>query len=326
MVGVASFDSTVSLWDVSKVGIVSFSVKLSGQENEVKGICFSSSGEELAMCSRDKSIWIYDVSCLLDRSKGGSVDFQKVDSGQTEEEGEFVFPTSPSVVHRPSIKGEDCECLAVLQGHSQDVKSIQFNPHDLHMLVSVSYDDSIKIWRSTCADDWELSETLRGHSGTVWDVAFNPQNPNEFATVSADGSLKIWSNKIPTCPIPTSSSYLLTGPVGLSTRHHQRTNAFSPVTESWSCQTIQITSSCVENIPPAPIYSIDWSPEGLIAVACGDNTVRVILHKPSCNIPISTFKTDSEPNSVSFNPAGGRELAAGFDDGSISIFNIANVE
>jgi WD40 repeat protein len=330
LLAVSSFDSTTSLWAVSSSGSLGFVVKLSGQENEVKGVSFSPCGEQLATCSRDKSIWIYDLSCLLHRIVSGSNDFETIDAGGNSSEEEFVFPTSPSVVQPTDWRGDDFECLAILQGHSQDVKAVKFNPTDSHMVVSVSYDDSIKVWRSTTLDDWELTETLRGHSGTVWDVAFNPECGSEFATVSADGSLKIWSNTSPQAPISASQTYLLAGPLGISTKHDHRSRSFVPVTESWSCQTLQLTSSQLESIPPPPVTSVDWGTDGLIAVCCGDCTVRIILRKRSRNIPLCTFKTNSEPNCVSICPrssAGSRRLvAACFDDGSISVYEIDGLE
>ena len=323
MIAAASFDSTVSLWHVDNQQGISFVTQLSGQENEVKGVSFSPCGEQLATCSRDKSIWIFDVSSLLKRSSSGSAEFQQIQAGEATEEGEFVFPSSPSMVERKPV--DDLECLAILEGHSQDVKAVNFSPHDPHMLVSVSYDDSIKIWRSTCSDDWELSETLRGHTGTVWDVAFNPYNPYEFATVSADGSMRIWSSKPPQSPIPASSSYLLSGPLGVSSRHHRVSTSFSSVSESWSFQTVQITSSQISGIPPPVVSSIDWSKSGLIAVACGDNAVRLFVRKGMSTIPVSTFTTESEPNSVAISPTG-RLLAVGLDDGFVNLYDIDPTE
>ena len=40
--------------------------------------------------------------------------------------------------------GNDFECIEVLQGHTQDVKMVQWHPF-YDVLVSVSYDNSIKV-------------------------------------------------------------------------------------------------------------------------------------------------------------------------------------
>lgn len=322
LLAAVSFDSTCSIWRRALNDQLTFVTKLSGQENEVKGVCFSPCGEMLATCSRDKSIWIFDVSNLMVRRGSNSSEFQQVvEGGVNTQEGEFVLPSSPSVV-RERVRGEDVECLAVLEGHSQDVKSVKFSPHDSHMLVSVSYDDSVKVWRSTTSDDWQLSDTLKGHAGTVWELAFNPCNPDEFASVSADGSVKFWSRRPIPPRIKTADSYLLAGPLGVSSRRHRAHTRFSPVTDSWSCQTVQITSSLVENFPPQPVYAIDWTCEGFIVLGCGDNTLRVLYRSGASTIPVCTIVTHAEPTSVAFQQKKTDRLAVSFEDGSLCIYQL----
>lgn len=56
------------------------------------------------------------------------------------------------------------ECIAVLHGHSQDVKNVKWHPTK-EILFSCSYDDTIKIWQDD-EDDWYCSHTLTGHTST----------------------------------------------------------------------------------------------------------------------------------------------------------------
>lgn len=55
----------------------------------------------------------------------------------------------------------EMECLAILNGHKQDVKCVKWHPVE-RVLFSSSYDDTIKIWM--CDDDedgeWYCHDTL----------------------------------------------------------------------------------------------------------------------------------------------------------------------
>lgn len=103
----ASFDGTTCIWSKRSGGKshnYSTSVNLSGHclefqcsstleghENEVKCVVWSNCGTYLATCSRDKSVWIWDV--LED--------------------------------------GEEYECASVLLHHTQDVKCVRWHPTEL---------------------------------------------------------------------------------------------------------------------------------------------------------------------------------------------------
>jgi WD40 repeat protein len=83
LIATCSFDSTTVIYQNHEI-----IATLEGHENEVKSVAFSCDGKLLATCSRDKSVWVWEIL----------------------EDGEF-------------------ECVAVLQEHSQDVKTVKWHPN-----------------------------------------------------------------------------------------------------------------------------------------------------------------------------------------------------
>ena len=76
----------------------------------------------------------------------------------------------------------------------QDVKMVAWHPKG-EVLVSCSYDDSIKVWVDSDGE-WECAQTLAGpglgHSSTVWGIAFN-KDGNQMVSCSDDQTLRVWA-------------------------------------------------------------------------------------------------------------------------------------
>ncbi|KAK4178530.1 putative cytosolic iron-sulfur protein assembly protein 1 [Triangularia setosa] len=190
-----SFDSTAGIWTYNPAASLEkpvggkggeeeeeeeweFTLVLEGHENEVKSLSFSPSGQYLATCSRDKSIWIWE-------HLGG---------GEDEEEE------------------EDWETVAVLTEHEGDVKTVAFCPgfkagkkHDgrrygSDCLVSGSYDDTVRVWREDQDGEWTCVSVLSGHEGTVWGVEWEKRERKggryqRLMTAGAERAVKVWELK-----------------------------------------------------------------------------------------------------------------------------------
>jgi WD40 repeat protein len=76
----------------------------------------------------------------------------------------------------------------------QDVKMVCWHPKG-EVLVSCSYDDSIKVWIDSDGE-WECAQTLAGpglgHSSTVWGIAFDREG-RQMVSCSDDQTLRVWA-------------------------------------------------------------------------------------------------------------------------------------
>ena len=197
----ASFDGTVSIWEdlsldnhdgvtdsctINTNSIASngweCTAQLEGHENEVKDVTWNSTGTLLATCGRDKSVWIWE--CFLPGAIGGDGTGQR-----------YTSRTDSTTVG--GGEGE-YECIAVLQGHSGDVKCIRFAPSQGQwgdgddILLSASYDDTIKCWAED-AGEWYCAITLSNvHDSTIWSIALS-SNGLRMISASADGTLALWN-------------------------------------------------------------------------------------------------------------------------------------
>ncbi|NXV23210.1 CORO7 protein, partial [Cepphus grylle] len=81
-----------------------------------------------------------------------------------------------------------CEPEAVLQGHTEKIYSIRFHPVASDLLVSSSYDMTVRIWELSAGQEVLC---LRGHTDQIFSLAWSPDG-KKLATVSKDGQLRIY--------------------------------------------------------------------------------------------------------------------------------------
>ncbi|PQE32109.1 putative cytosolic iron-sulfur assembly 1 protein [Rutstroemia sp. NJR-2017a WRK4] len=179
-----------------------FSVVLEGHDSEIKNVAFSPSGQWLASCSRDKSIWIWE---------------------EIGEEGEDEFET-----------------VAVLQEHTADVKCDDGNGEVLASAsyddtIILWREDGEGEWGAVATIEghegtvwsleWEPSVCM-----TTGDENESSIPPTQrLMSASADMTIRVWS-RVPTPPPPNKPSYFNPG--------IPSTMRPAPENETWECTAV----------------------------------------------------------------------------------------
>ena len=297
----ASFDGTVGIWqpdDNDEYGTARVrdscdgdegdwisTAQLEGHDTEVKCVRWNATGSLLATCGRDKTVWIWE--CFLPGTIGGQ--------------------ESP---------GDQFECLAVLNGHQGDVKCVQFA--DSHgewgdgdeILLSASYDETIKCWVED-AGDWYCAATLSGvHSSTIWSMSLSPSGVRLVAG-SDDGSVSIYK---------------------CYTRQEKEVK-FPELVEKgdqtglWKC-----VGKLDQLHPSSVVYSVDYASasvgHGRIATGGGDNCIHILREasqstpdRPLFSTEVSAVTDHGDVNCVAWHPLDGSIVASVGDDGYVRIWN-----
>ena len=195
-----------------------------------------------------------------------------------------IFPSVNSVAIAPDhsvlASGSDDKTIrvwsmetgkeqAILQDHSQFVKSVAFNPHDSNVLASGSSDRTIKIW------DWQQSQplqTLTGHTNHVNAIAFSPDG-TQIASASSDKTLKLWDLRSADCSTTLKGHTLAVQSIAFSPDGSQIASASSDKTARvWDLAT-QRQIQILEGHTWA-VRAIAYSPDGnWLATGSEDRTI-----------------------------------------------------
>ncbi|KAI1889958.1 hypothetical protein AGOR_G00168270 [Albula goreensis] len=175
-------DCRVNIWAVNKPNCV---MSLTGHNNPVECIQFSSSEEQVVAGSQSGSLRVWDLEAakilrtlMGHKSNICSLDFHPF--------GEYLASGSMDT----NIKLWDVRrkgCVFRYKGHTQAVRCLAFSP-DGKWLASASEDSTIKLWDLTAG---KMITEFTAHTGAVNIVQFHP-NEYLLASGSSDRTIKLW--------------------------------------------------------------------------------------------------------------------------------------
>lgn len=206
----ASFDGTVGIWERLETDDPSEEnwecvATLEGHENEVKCIVWSTSGSLLATCSRDKSVWIWEVTeddeyeCLGVMQEHT----QDVKCVAWHPHEELLASCSyDDTIRLWRDDGDDWTLVTSLVGHESTVWSIAFDPDattGVARLASASADGTLRIWKRVGSDPSysrdAIPSVIRPSVSEEWTCVSEITPPRDAADVPHALYAVAWSKR-----------------------------------------------------------------------------------------------------------------------------------
>lgn len=148
---VASFDASATILELTNDGRPKLDpvVCLEGHDSEVKSVAYSSAGGLLATCSRDRSVWIWEVGLDFDYECVAVLNSHRGDVKKVVWHPHIEMLVSCSFDDSIRVWVEDADdwfCSEELMAHSSTVWDACFD-HTGNLLFSVSADFCLIVWQ-----------------------------------------------------------------------------------------------------------------------------------------------------------------------------------
>ncbi|EJT99373.1 WD40 repeat-like protein [Dacryopinax primogenitus] len=206
LLATGSFDSSVILWekqpaeedkdDPSTGDDWDSITRIEGPESECKCVAFSRSGEYLATCSRDKTVWVFSVypddyevsSVLMEHTQD-----VKCVAWHPKEDILASSSYDDTIKLYHDDRDDEWYPFATLTDHASTVWCMSFSPCG-NYLASSSDDLTIRLWERH-DDEWHTIKVLNGtHERSIYSVSWGRGRGGLgwLASGAGDGRINVW--------------------------------------------------------------------------------------------------------------------------------------